>query len=137
MTRLATLAILFCAFTAGAQTPTPAAENSEADQLLTLTKKIDEQSIKIDALSQQLLRLQQEIGEIKSAPSSTPASATTEGSPASTPTPSGPTHIVTKGETLTSIARMHKVSIGELQKINHIEDDRRLQIGQTLIIPGG
>jgi LysM repeat protein len=31
---------------------------------------------------------------------------------------------------------MHKVSIGELQKINHIEDDRKLQIGQTLVIPG-
>jgi LysM repeat protein len=45
--------------------------------------------------------------------------------------------VVAKGETLTSIARMHKVSISELQKLNHIEDDRKLQIGQTLIVPGG
>ena len=29
---------------------------------------------------------------------------------------------------------MHKVGIEELQKFNHIENDRKLQIGQTLII---
>ncbi len=34
---------------------------SEAAELLSLTKKIDEQNMKIDALSQQILRLQQEI----------------------------------------------------------------------------
>jgi LysM repeat protein len=31
---------------------------------------------------------------------------------------------------------MHKVGIDELQKFNHIENDRKLQIGQTLVIPG-
>jgi LysM repeat protein len=28
------------------------------------------------------------------------------------------------------------VTIGELQKLNHIENDRTLQIGQTLLLPG-
>ena len=49
---------------------------------------------------------------------------------------SGSTHVVARGETLTSIAKMHKVGIDELQKFNHIENDRKLQIGQTLVIPG-
>ena len=30
---------------------------------------------------------------------------------------------------------MHKVSVEELQKLNHIENDRKLQIGQTLVLP--
>ena len=41
-----------------------------------------------------------------------------------------------RGETLTSIAKMHNVTVSELQKINHIENDRKLQIGQTILIPG-
>jgi LysM repeat protein len=65
----------------------------------------------------------------------------TEGAPRATevasPSPAaGNTHTVAKGETLTSIARTHKVSVEELQKFNHIENDRKLQIGQTLVIPG-
>jgi LysM repeat protein len=48
----------------------------------------------------------------------------------------GATHVVTRGETLTSIAKMHKVGIEDLQKFNHIENDRKLQIGQTLMLPG-
>ena len=43
--------------------------------------------------------------------------------------------MVAKGETLTSIAKTHKVGVTELQKFNHIENDRALQIGQTIMIP--
>jgi LysM repeat protein len=31
---------------------------------------------------------------------------------------------------------MHGVTVSELQKFNHIENDRKLQIGQTIMIPG-
>jgi LysM repeat protein len=48
----------------------------------------------------------------------------------------GNTHTVTRGETLTSIAKMYKVSVDELQKANNIEDGRKLQAGQTIAIPG-
>ena len=104
-------------------------------QLLELARKIDQQNTKIDLLSQQILKLQQEIEHPK-------PNFSTEGAPRATevasPIPAGAnTHIVAKGETLTSIARMHKVSIEELQKFNHIENDRKLQIGQTLVLPGG
>jgi LysM repeat protein len=135
-----TLTILFLssflAARADAQSPRPALEaSSESTELLTLSRKIDEQNTKIDLLSQQILRLQQEIQRPQAASALETAPRASE---ASSPLPagSGNTHIVAKGETLTSIARQHKVTIEELQKFNHIENDRKLQIGQTLVIPG-
>jgi LysM repeat protein len=135
--RLRTLAILlFCLsllVRAEAQSPAPAA-GSEASDLLSLTRKIDEQNIKIDLLSQQILRLQQEIEHPKAAGTDHTIPTATA---VSSPIPAGAnTHVVARGETLTSIAKMHKVTIDELQKLNHIENDRKLQIGQTLVIPG-
>ena len=140
MTRLLrTLAILLFSVSltidADAQSPTPAPGGSEAAQLLSLTKKIDEQNIKIDALSQQILRLQQEIQHPKGTSLGSPLPVGGEASPPAAAA-SGSTHVVARGETLTSIAKMHKVGIDELQKFNHIENDRKLQIGQTLVIPG-
>jgi LysM repeat protein len=113
-----------------------------------LSKKIDEQNAKIDTLSQQILKLEQQIskstrpgviiGETPSpSPSPSPTQpATTGATDTAKPAPqSGNTHVVAKGETLTSIAKMHKVTVEELQKFNHIENDRKLQIGQTIMIP--
>ena len=47
----------------------------------------------------------------------------------------GTRHLVAKGETLTSIAKQYNIPLAELQKANKIENDRKLQIGQTLKIP--
>ncbi len=116
---------------AAAQTAAPSA----GSPLLELTHKIDEQNTKIDALSQQILKLQQELGELKGEATATPAVAQSV-SASPTAAPNGATHVVTRGETLTSIAKQYKVGIDELQKFNHIENDRKLQIGQTLVIPG-
>ncbi len=108
-----------------------AALNSD---ILALSKKLDEQNAKIDALSQQILKLQQSVEQSRT------AAPTTVGVPeeaaSAAPVASGNTHVVTRGETLTSIAKQYKVGIEELQKFNHIENDRKLQIGQTLVIPG-
>src|SRR5207253_2059850 len=115
----------------------PPGDKSDKALLEALMKKIDEQNAKIDALSQQILKLEQQvsairpgviIGETPSAPST---SASTSEAPKATQ--SGNNHVVAKGETLTSIAKMHKVSVEELQKFNHIENDRKLQIGQTTL----
>ena len=116
-------------------------ENSQnAAKLEQLSKKIDQQNIKIDVLSQQILKLQQQIANLRpgvmigesAAPNGSSSTAGLE-----TPrTQTGSSHIVARGETLTSIAKMHNVSVSELQKFNHIENDRKLQIGQTLLIPG-
>ena len=123
-----------------AQTFTPAAAQlSDAAQLEALAKKIDEQNAKIDTLSQQILKLEQEIsnkrpgvmiGEKAPSPAASPVPTD------SLPRPGGgSTHTVARGETLTSIAKLYKVGVEELQKFNHIEDGRRLQAGQTIMIP--
>jgi LysM repeat protein len=49
--------------------------------------------------------------------------------------PSSTRHTVVKGETLTSISRHYNISVSDLQRINKIENDRKLQIGQSLTIP--
>lgn len=126
--------------TASAQTPSPEpAPTSDVAQLEALTKKIDEQNAKIDALSQEVLKLEQQISHIRpgvmigeSTPSASAGAAPAE-SPAH-PT-SGNTHTVARGETLTSIAKIYKVTVDELQKANNIEDGRKLQAGQTIVIP--
>jgi LysM repeat protein len=143
------LAAIFCATflfgllcTAFAQTPEPTpAKSNDNTQLEALLKKIDEQNAKIDALSQEILKLEQQIAHIRpgvmigeSTPSAaSPAAAAAAGS---SPHPAGANmHIVARGETLTSIAKMYKVSVEELQNANHIEDGRKLQAGQTISIP--
>ena len=142
-------ALVFCATfvfglvcVASAQTPAPKSRKSDDNaQLEALAKKIDEQNAKIDALSQEILKLEQQIAHIRpgvmigeSTPSTTaPAPATEAGAP-SHPA-SGNTHIVARGETLTSISKMYKVTVDELQNANHIEDGRKLQAGQTIVIP--
>lgn len=132
---LRTFALVFLAlcFLIRAEAQSPASSpGSESSELLNLSKKIDEQNLKIDLLSQQILKLQQEL-EHPRALSVDHASATA----ASTPLPADAnTHVVARGETLTSIARLHKVTIDELQKLNHIEDATKLRAGQTLVIPG-
>ena len=120
-----------------ARSPAP---STEASQLEALSKKIDEQNAKIDTLSQQILKLEQQIANLRPGVmvgEATPAPATTAAPAEPSPHPAnGNTHVVARGETLTSIAKMHGVTVSELQKVNHIENDRKLQIGQTLMLPG-
>jgi LysM repeat protein len=114
-------------------------KSSDAAQIEALAKKIDEQNAKIDALSQEIVKLEQRISHLRpgvmigeGAPSAPAATAPGE---APSHTTGGTMHIVARGETLTSIAKMYKVSVDELQKANHIEDGRKLQAGQTIAIP--
>ena len=125
-------------------TQTPSAETAEIQEL---TKKIDVQNAKIDMLSQQILKLQLAIDHQRpgvmigeAAPSTSTSASTTSTSTSASPEPSakadnGNSHIVARGETLTSIAKQHNVSVSELQKYNHIENPLKLQAGQTLLIP--
>ena len=50
-------------------------------------------------------------------------------------TAAGVKHLVEKGETLTGIAKRYNVTLPDLQKVNKGVNDRKMQIGQTLIIP--
>lgn len=122
------------------QTPAPEpASSADVPQLEALAKKIDEQNVKIDALSQEILKLEQQLSHLRpgvmigqSTPSPASPAAPAE---AASHAPGENTHTVARGETLTSIAKMYKVGVEELQKFNHIEDGRKLQAGQTIMIP--
>ena len=124
---------------AWAQTPGNSPDGNGDTKLELLSRKLDEQTKKIDLLSQEILKLEQQLANAR------PGVLIGEGAPNYSPTPSasesphpaaGNSHTVARGETLTSIAKMYNVSVAELQKYNHIENDRKLQIGQTLAIPG-
>lgn len=112
----------------------PSGDRSDAAKLDELSRKLDVQNAKIDTLSRQILKLEQQVSAMRPGViiGETPGTATTE---APKPPQTGNSHVVAKGETLTSIAKMHKVTVEELQKFNHIENDRKLQIGQTIMIP--
>jgi len=140
------------------------ADSIELREIRELRQIVEQQSKQIEALTQKVTELHKAFDQQKaSSPSSAstppspsagslaehPASATPAA--AAAPVPSAPPstpptaeapraeavakHTVAKGETLTSIAKLYNITVTELQKLNKIENDRKLQIGQTLTIP--
>ena len=120
-------------------------------ELRELRQLVEQQSKQIESLTQQVGKLAQTAEAQKgSAPVVTVSPTVTEIPPAN-PAPeaakaeptilraeaavAGPKHTVAKGETLTSIAKQYNIPLADLQKHNKIENDRKLQIGQTLVIP--
>ncbi len=141
--RVASILVLaaLLALTAAAQSPEP--NPAPLDLLL---KKVDETNAKLDALSQQILKIEQQlsttkpgvmIGEATPIPAAATAAGTMSDPVKATSPATGNSHIIAKGETLTSIAKAYKVGVEDLQKFNHIENDRKLQVGQTIMIPTG
>ena len=51
------------------------------------------------------------------------------------PVDSGKVYAVAKGDNPVTIAKKFKVSYDDLVELNHIDDPRKLQIGQKLLIP--
>jgi len=147
--------LLCCAAGCGsllAQNPQDPASAPAGDELKTLHQMLEQQSRQIDVLAQEIARLNLLLeGKVPTssglapspaespAPSSPPKALPVE-APAAAPasaadSPSGPVHIVAKGETLTAIAKRYKVTVPDLLKVNKIADVRKLQIGQTLALP--
>ena len=136
-----------------------AADTPLAQEVHELRRDVQIQAKKIEALSEQILRLTQLAEAAKAAPQHVhlpPPTATTEmvkpaPAPAAPAKPSAPEvetpkaepipppikHTVEKGETLTSIAKHYNIPLADLQKLNKITNDRKLQIGQTLSVPAG
>lgn len=111
---------------------------------------LEQQSKQIDVLAQEIARLNLLLeartptgqglapspAESQApAPPTPPKALPVESSEAAATPPTGPVHIVAKGETLTAIAKRYKVTVPELLKVNKIADVRKLQIGQTLALP--
>jgi LysM repeat protein len=127
---------------------TPSEGNSS--QMAAMMDRLDKQSQQIEALAREVSRLTTAIENRADLTSGTPGPAPTPrlitpSTPASSPTPAvlpadappgSQMHVVAKGENLTKISKNYQVSIEEIMKVNKIQDDRKLQIGQNLIIPG-
>jgi LysM repeat protein len=54
---------------------------------------------------------------------------------ARTPSSSGKTYVVKKGDNPVGIAKKLKVSYNDLMTLNHIDDPHKLKIGQKLLVP--
>jgi len=139
MTARLAIAILLCSAAGAplrAQEPADSSSTS-GDELRDLRQVIEQQSKQIDVLAQEIARLNLLLEGKKAVPDlAADSDQTTEtAAPAGATTPAGPIHIVTKGETLTAIAKRYKVTVPELLKMNKITDVRRLQIGQQLVLP--
>ena len=137
------ISLLLAGSVAFAQTP-PAPDGATPVPSDPLSKRLDEMNAKLDALSQQILKIEQHlanqrpgvmIGEKETPPAPAAMSMPAASSTASPAPGSANAHTVARGETLTAIAKQYKVTVEELQKFNHIEDGRKLQAGQTVQIP--
>ena len=130
-----------------------AAETPLTQEIHELRRDVQLQAKKIEALSEQILRLTQIVEAAKAPGAPARPMATTEivkpaPIPASAPAPEPDVpkaeavpppikHTVEKGETLTSIAKHYSIPLSDLQKLNKTANDRKLQIGQTLLVPAG
>jgi len=64
-----------------------------------------------------------------------PSRSPAKGEQAKTPSSSGKTYIVKKGDNPVGIAKKLKVPYNDLMTLNHIDDPHKLQIGQKLLVP--
>ena len=130
----------------------PGTSNGPAgDEMRVMRQMLEQQSKQLDVLAQEIARLNLLLeartptaAGLAPSPAEAPAPADNAGSnppkaelAEEAPTPPAATHIVSKGETLTAIAKHYKVTVPELLKVNKIADVRKLQIGQTLVLPPG
>lgn len=127
-----------------------AAEPTLAQEVHEMRRDMQLQSRQIETLTQQLAKLTQllearEAARVKLepgspapivvAPTAQPATEAVPEIPKAEAVAPLPQHVVAKGETLTSIAKTYNITITELQKLNKITNERKLQIGQSLSIP--
>jgi LysM repeat protein len=126
---------------------------STQGDLEAIKAELRSQDDRINRLSSEIARL---LGALKEkgivvekaagAPKATPVTAAnptatppgTVGVDNASPTAVGGTrtHVVAKGETLIQIAKQYGVTVDDIEQLNKIQDAKRLQIGQTIKIPG-
>lgn len=95
-------------------------------------------SLRMDHLTMSLETLQKQISAVSKTapptPSASPVKAVsteTEATPATQP---AQYHIVSAGDTFFNISKRYGLSVDELLKLNHMEKDSVLQIGQKIIV---
>ena len=117
----------------------PQAPESDLDALRAQLRSQEEQ---LNKLAEEVAKINETLkehgltGPVPRAEAVVSPSASAATAPSETPVDKN-THIVAKGETLTSIAKQYGVAVGDLEKLNKIQDARKLQVGQALKIPPG
>jgi|GEM_PF-2222936 len=126
---------------------------AQSEQIASLTEKLEKTEAARAVLEGRLAAMTELLEKIASRPAQAAA-------PAMPPAPEGPIrravpvepppsaeasaepapaegefYVVKKGDNLTTIARQHGTTVAELLKLNKIDDERKLQIGQKLILP--
>lgn len=117
--------------------PPASAQDAVQAELAQLRKQVEQQNAKIDALTDQIARLNVRLDNAGITAPSTPIARPAE---VAAPVPrvisdAAKVHIVVKGESLEKIAKQHATTVAELQKLNNITDPKKLQIGQQLVLP--
>lgn len=116
------------------------------EELRAVRQMVEQQSKQIEALAKQVAKLAASVegkpaSKAEGASGAEPPTPPPPATPAeSTPAPKAelvgpPKHVVTKGETLTSIAKHYNIPLADLLKANKDINDRKLQIGQAIVIP--
>jgi LysM repeat protein len=127
---------------------------SVQSELEAIKGELKAQEEKLEQLAQEIAKLSAAIkeneankatGEKSPSPTPPPKAAAVTPTPPPTagvenPSPAEPagtrSHVVAKGETLTQIAKQYGVTVEDIQQANKIQDAKKLQIGQTIKIPG-
>jgi murein DD-endopeptidase MepM/ murein hydrolase activator NlpD len=73
----------------------------------------------------------------QSATVAAPASAAPKAAVAAAPVSAAPSvHVVNRGDTLLSIAHRNRIPVAELAKVNSLDPNARLKLGQKITVPG-
>jgi LysM repeat protein len=139
-TRFAAILGLAAATATAQDAPNP------AEELAQLRKAVELQARQIQALTEQVAKL---AASLENKTAAAPAADAPDAAPAPAPggkeefntadapkaEPAQPRHIVVKGETLTSIAKHYNVPLADLMKANKGLNERKIQIGQSILLP--
>jgi LysM repeat protein len=126
---------------------TPPGTPATAGDIKLIRQILEQQSRQIETLTQQVESLVQLLKESQRHAPGIGAAPSPEDMPPGAPgiaeeaipvlpaTPARRTHVVIKGESFSSIADQYGISVTELMKLNPMQDPRKMQIGQTLLLP--
>lgn len=98
-------------------------------------EKLDERIVEIDPSLKPYVEKRRAQSAPKAAPATTVKQPVVAKKVPAAPAENTTSHVVTKGETLSSIALQYKVSVASLKTANNITDERKLRVGQKLVIP--
>lgn len=112
-----------------------AQQPEQTEELKAIRKLVEQQSLEIQELSKEIKALRASLAPTPPSDQLEKSEPAAVSAPAQELPQGNRVHVIAKGDTLTSIAKKYKVNVPDLLKLNKITDERKLQIGQSLVIP--